>query len=178
MERVLVVGTSGAGKTTLARDLAAALGARHVELDALFWEPGWQEAEVEDFRRRVAAALDVPRWVACGNYWSKAKDLTWARADTVVWLDLPARTCYRRIVVRTVRRSLGRVELWSGNRESIRNLWGPSSLLREVRPRKALFATRYVEAAADPAFAHLDVVRLRSHREVRRWRRRTGMPAR
>ena len=39
--RIVVVGTSGVGKTTLAKDIAAALAIPHVELDALHWDPGW-----------------------------------------------------------------------------------------------------------------------------------------
>ena len=166
-----MVGTSGSGKTTLAARLAKAIGATHVELDALFWEEGWREADVETFRERAASALRSRRWVACGNYWSKLNDITWAQADTVVWLDLPFRTCYRRIVIRTLQRSLMRVQLWSGNRETIGGLWQSDSLLREIRARKQQFATRYAEATDDPQFAHVTVIRLRSPREVRRWSR-------
>ena len=169
VERVLVVGTSGSGKTTLARHLAQVISVPHVELDALFWNADWEQADIQTFRARAAAALDGDRWVACGNYWSKLKDLTWARADTVVWLDLPLRTCYRRIVSRTLTRSVLRQQLWGGNRESVANLWASDSLLREIGGRKKQFAQRYGTATQE--YPHLIVVRLTSAADVRRWRR-------
>lgn len=174
MKRVLVVGTSGSGKTTTARRLAAVLDARHVELDALFWNPGWEEADVPTFRARVCDALDTPSWVACGNYWSKLRDMTWASADTVVWLDLPVRTCRRRVVVRTLQRSLLRRDLWSGNRERLGDLWAADSLVRPLRARKRAFTARYAGAAADTSFAHIEVVRLTSPAQVRRWMRQVS----
>jgi adenylate kinase family enzyme len=169
VDRVLVVGTSGSGKTTFARRLATVIDAPHVELDALFWNPNWQEADLQTFRARAAEALSGPRWVACGNYWTKLKDITWGRAGTVIWLDLPAATCYRRIVLRTARRTLLREVLWSGNRETITALWATESLLRDVKSRKTTFTERYGAATKDPAYAHINVVHLTSAREVRRW---------
>jgi len=61
MRRVVVVGTSGSGKTTIARRLAALLGVRHIELDSLHWERGWVEAHPENLRRRVEVALGDDR---------------------------------------------------------------------------------------------------------------------
>ena len=64
-------------------------------------------AETDVFRARVAAAIARPTWVADGNY-SKVRDLVWARADTVVWLDYPLPV----VVARLVRRTLTR--MWRG----------------------------------------------------------------
>ena len=89
--RIAVVGTSGSGKTTVARELARRLGVPHVELDALFHGPGWTETPVEEFRRRVASTTEGSGWVMDGNYESSLGDLVLERADTVVWLDLPCR---------------------------------------------------------------------------------------
>ncbi|MFZ1462777.1 MAG: AAA family ATPase, partial [Anaerolineae bacterium] len=66
MQRISVVGTSGSGKTTLARDLAQRMGVAHIELDALHWEPNWQEAPLDVFRARVAAAVAAETWAADG----------------------------------------------------------------------------------------------------------------
>ena len=122
MRRVSVVGTSGAGKSTLARSLAAGLGADFLELDSVNHQADWVPLPTAEFRRRVAAVVAGERWVIDGNY-STVRDIVWARADTVVWLDLPRRTVMRRIVWRTLRRVAGRAELWNGNRERWHNLF-------------------------------------------------------
>ncbi|MDE2841397.1 MAG: AAA family ATPase, partial [Chloroflexota bacterium] len=57
MERVVVVGTSCSGKTTLARQLSRALGAPHIELDAIHWKPNWQSRPAEEFRQLVSEAV-------------------------------------------------------------------------------------------------------------------------
>ncbi|HEX5414033.1 MAG TPA: AAA family ATPase, partial [Chloroflexota bacterium] len=68
VNRLVVVGITGSGKTTLASTLAARLGYPHVELDALYWDSNWTPAPREVFRARVAAAIATDHWVADGNY--------------------------------------------------------------------------------------------------------------
>ena len=67
-KRVIVVGTTSSGKSTLAKDLAERLSLDFIELDALYWEPNWQEAEDEVFRARVDTAAQSERWAVAGNY--------------------------------------------------------------------------------------------------------------
>ena len=116
--RIVVVGTTGSGKTVLAGRVAQQLGIRHVELDALHWGPDWEPAPLAVFRQWTAEALNGDAWVVDGNY-SKVRDITWARAQTVVWLDYPLVVTLARLSCRTVRRSLTHEELWSGNREEL-----------------------------------------------------------
>jgi adenylate kinase family enzyme len=90
-----------------------------VELDALFWGAAWTPAEPAVFRARVEAAIAGPAWVVAGNY-GAVRDLLWARADTIVWLDYSLPLVLGRLTARTLRRAITREMLWNGNRE---NLW-------------------------------------------------------
>ncbi|WP_020669285.1 hypothetical protein [Amycolatopsis nigrescens] len=128
MERVLISGHSGAGKTTLARRLAARHGLPHHELDALHHGPGWvKRAEFEADVERFSTG---PRWVTEDQYRRFLGDLLWSRADTVIWLDLPRRTVLARVVRRSVSRAITRRELWNGNRESWREWLNPDHPMR------------------------------------------------
>jgi adenylate kinase family enzyme len=120
--RIVVIGTSGSGKTTMAGALARIFGCPHIELDALHWEPNWTEAELEVFRARADAATSGECWTSDGNY-SQVRDIVWGRADTIVWLDYAFATVMYRLLTRTFRRIAGRQELWNGNRESIRGFF-------------------------------------------------------
>jgi adenylate kinase family enzyme len=171
VRRVSVVGNSGSGKSTLARELAAILEVPHVELDGLNHQPGWEPLPKDECRRVVAAKAAGDGWVIDGNYRS-VRPLVWARADTVVWLDLPKGTVMRQIVWRSLRRVAGRQELWNGNRERWQNFfsWDPGqSVISWAWHNHAEYRARYSAAAADPVNAHLRFIRLASRREVTRF---------
>ena len=173
MQRVSVVGTSGVGKSTVSRELARRLGASWLELDSVYHQAGWTPLDTAEFRARVAAVAAGERWVIDGGY-SAVRDLVWARADTVVWLDLPRRTVMRRISCRTLRRVAGRVELWNGNRERWRNLftWDKNeSIIAWAWQTYGSRRERYAALLTDPANAHLTFVRLTSPVAVRRFLR-------
>jgi adenylate kinase family enzyme len=168
VRRVSVVGNSGSGKSTLARELAACLGVPHIELDSVFHQPGWEPLPEDEFERLVAARTNEDGWVVDGNY-SAVRPVVWARADTVVWLDLPKRTVMRQVAWRTVRRAVTRQELWNGNREPLANFlsWVPEkSIISWAWHNHAKYRARYGAAAADPANAHLTFIRLTSRREI------------
>ncbi len=169
MRRVSVVGVSGSGKSTLGRDLAARLGVRYAELDAIFHQPGWTPLDSAQFRRRVTSIASGDGWVIDGNY-SAVRPLVWERADTVVWLDLPRRTVMRRLIWRTIRRAAGRTELWNGNRERWRNLltWDEQeSVISWAWHHYPVYRERYAAAAHDPACAHLRFIRITTRADVR-----------
>ena len=88
--RVVVYGTTGSGKTTVAARIAQCLGVPHIELDAIFWLPDWTEKPREEFRAEVSALLERYRegWVCDGNY-NALREITLPRTDAVVWLWLP-----------------------------------------------------------------------------------------
>lgn len=166
-----MVGSSGAGKSTVARALARALGVPFVELDAIFHQPGWAPLDENAFRRRVAEVAAGDAWVIDGNY-SAVRALVWARADTVIWIDLPRRAVMRQIVWRTLRRVALRTELWNGNRERWANFftWDPEkSVISWAWHKHAVYRQRYAAAMRDPAYGRLRFVRLQSRAGIRRF---------
>lgn len=97
-----MIGSGGAGKTTVATELAGRLGLPLVHLDAHFWRPGWQPTPTEEWRRHVAELASQPRWVMDGNY-GGTLDLRLDRCDTVIFLDLPRVVCLWRVLRRQIR---------------------------------------------------------------------------
>ena len=166
MKRVVVFGTTGSGKTWLARRLAERHGLRVIELDALYWGRDWQPAPIELFRHRVEREIRDGDWIVVGIY-PQVRDLTWRAADTLIWLDLPFPLVFWRLLRRTIRRAITREELWgTGNRESfVRTFFTRQSILWWAIRTHARNRERF---ALECAFLGKDktVVRLKSRREV------------
>jgi adenylate kinase family enzyme len=106
LERVLIIGSPGAGKSVLTRRLAAATGLPVVHLDRHFFGPGWIEPAPEIWRARVAELTGAPRWIMDGNY-THTLPMRLALADTAIFLDFPMWLCLWRVVWRALR-SFGR----------------------------------------------------------------------
>jgi adenylate kinase family enzyme len=166
MDRVVVVGTSCSGKTTTARALAQALGSPHVELDSLYWQPGWTETPEGEFRLKVASAIESERWVVDGNY-SAVRDLVWPRATHIIWLNYSYLRVLWRAFSRTLRRSVTGEVMWAGNRESIRKAffssdsiiwWAATTYHRRRRRYRRLFD--------EEAYPRLQMHELQSQRET------------
>lgn len=169
MQRIAVVGTSCAGKTTFARRLAEITSAPHIELDALHWGPNWTAKPLEEFRSLVDRATRPARWVCDGNY-LPVRDLVWGRADTLVWLNYSFPTVFSRGLRRTLARCATRERLYSDNRESFRIallsrdsilLWILQTFWKQRREYPALFDL--------PEWSHVQVVEHRGPRESRRF---------
>ena len=170
LSRVVVVGTSAAGKTTFARQLSSILNSPHVELDALFWEANWTQATDEVFRERVKVATRGDRWVVDGNYRRQVSGLFLPRATAVVWLNLGFRTVFSRAMGRTFRRLWTREELWAGNREGLRNLLDPEGIplwvIRTFHRRRRAYAKLFGDSGPKRPYR---VIELRTTREVKRF---------
>lgn len=128
--RIAVVGPVAAGKTTLSAAIADHTGLPRIDLDDLFWGPDWTPRAPAVFQRDVQEQLAGPAWIADGNYGGEVAELLLDRAELVVWLDLPLRVCLPRLVARSWRRAASGEELFAGNRESLRHLLAPDSILR------------------------------------------------
>ena len=102
MKRVIVIGSGGAGKSTLAMALGQRLGLPIVHLDAQFWQAGWKERDREDWLEWQRTVLLEPRWIMDGNY-GGTLDVRLAAADTVIFLDLPRALCVARALGRALR---------------------------------------------------------------------------
>jgi adenylate kinase family enzyme len=180
MRRVSIVGCSGAGKSTLAAQVAERLGAAHVELDALFHQPGWTETPAEEFRAEITRRIAADAWVVDGNYRRYARDLVWSAADTVIWLDLPRFVVLRSVLGRTLRRIIRREELWNGNRERWSNFFDPrpgNNVVLWSWTRHPVYAKQMRAALDDPQYSHLHFIRLRSRQEVADWLANQPEPA-
>jgi len=99
MERVLVIGSPGSGKSTMAGAIARRTGLPLVHLDQHYWRSGWVEPDPDTWLRQVESLAAADRWVMDGNYGGTLEPRL-RRADTVVWLDFPMWLCLFRIVRR------------------------------------------------------------------------------
>lgn len=168
MKRILVVGVTGAGKSTLARALSGRLGVRYLEMDALYFTgPGWAVNGnlAEDVSRLTAEG----GWVVDSLGYPEVRDLLWDRADSVVWLDYPKRVVMPRVLRRSFRRSVTRESLFGGNRETWRGwlsrehpAWWAWS---QHGPRRREIERR----VHDPRFAPLNTLRFTRPEDTAAW---------
>ncbi|MBN3791856.1 toxin [Burkholderia sp. Ac-20353] len=153
--RVVVVGTSGSGKSTFANALATSAGCPYIELDRLYWGPNWAAVPHEQFENAVLAATTGDQWVADGNY-SALRDVLWSRATHVVWLNFGRWTVFSRVLWRTISRGLMRTELSHGNRESLRMAFcSRDSVLLWSYTTFAKNRVKFASLRDDPKYAHL-----------------------
>jgi adenylate kinase family enzyme len=165
-DRIVVVGASCSGKTTLSRQLAAILSAPHVELDAFYWNPRWTPTPADTLRQRVEQALSASRWVCDGNY-SGLQDLVWKRATAVVWLNYSFPRVFGRAMGRTASRLWTGEGVCNGNRETLRLvLLSRNSIIwwviRSYRGRQRWCREQF--GSLD--HAHLRLIELRHPRET------------
>ncbi|RXH24829.1 ATPase AAA [Bradyrhizobium nanningense] len=161
MRRIIVVGSQGSGKTSLALKLGRKLDLPVVHLDVLYWRPGWTPSDTAGFRARVTQAIAGDAWVVDGSFSGLAFDLTIGRADILVVIDRPRWHCQWRILWRSsFDRDTTRPDLPEGCPEQFD--W---KLMKEAW-RYDTERVPVIEAERLRYGPHVPVVRLRRDRDI------------
>ncbi|KQV81388.1 AAA family ATPase [Rhizobium sp. Root1220] len=162
-QRILVIGCSGGGKTTLSNKLAPRLGLRHISMDRdFYWLPGWVKRQKVEERQMIAAAVASTRWLMDGTG-SSSFDLRLPRTDFVLWVRLPRWRCLMGVTGRWLR--------WWGRARPEMAPGCPEKLDLEFLSFIWNFERRYVPyiiAAMDRFGPDVPVLQLKSHQEMRR----------
>ncbi len=165
MQRILVVGMSGAGKTTAARRISVVLDLPFYEMDALAIGPAWSTPIA--FVHDVSVIVAQPCWIFDSWGYVEVRDAMWAAADTVVWLDYSRRVVLPRLFRRSIRRSSSGERIFGGNVETWRSWLSPGHpfwhAVRSFGGRRAYLAAR---TRTEPG---IELVRLRKPLEFDRW---------
>ncbi len=163
------IGASGSGKSTYARAVANALSIDAVELDSIFHQENWTPLETGEFRRRVLDVVAGESWTLDGNY-RAVRDVVMQRVQVIVELDFPRPRVTAQIARRTLWRAIRRVELWNGNRESLRNVvrWDPQySVIRWSWTTHAKIRERFTWMETLAQVYGVQVIRASSHADLR-----------
>ncbi|RCG31084.1 AAA family ATPase [Sphaerisporangium album] len=168
MNRILVVGISGAGKTTMARAVAERLRLPFHEMDSLHYVgPDW--VTDPEFRHRVTEIASTPAWIFDSLGYPEVRDLLWAHADTVIWLDYSRAVIMPRVLRRSLRRTLRRERIFGGNVETWTGWLSREHPAWWAWTQHAARRSEITRRVHDPRFVPLHVIRLASPREADNW---------
>jgi adenylate kinase family enzyme len=170
-KRVVVIGVTSSGKSTLAENIAKRFGHHFIELDALHWEPNWQGAPLDVFRSRVQKATQAEKWIVAGNY-HVVRDLIWPKAEAIIWLDYPFLTVLGQLTRRTFRRWWNQELLWGTNREPLIDhfkLWSKDSLFHWLVRTYWRRKREIPIVLSQPEHRHLKLIRLQNPEETHNW---------
>ncbi len=163
MKKIIIIGSGGAGKSTFARRLGAALGIEVIHLDAHYWQPGWVEMPKPEWRQLVEDLMQRDAWIMDGNY-SDTRAARLAACDTVIFLDIARTVCLWRICKRWLKyRNRHRPDMGVGcneqlNLEFMRWVW---AYPRRSRPRVVAQLQAHEQSKR--------VIRLRSSADVEKF---------
>ncbi|MBR2047801.1 MAG: AAA family ATPase [Oscillospiraceae bacterium] len=163
MERVMIIGCCGSGKTTLARQLGEKTGLPVVHLDQIWWAPGnWKHMEREEFDRRLEAETAKARWILDGNF-NRTIETRHNKCDTVIYLDLPRWVCLKSWLGRVIQNwGHARPDIGEGCAE-----WFDPEMARTIWRFNRDKRKRYYEMLSNRP--DLQIIILRSRRQVRRF---------
>ncbi len=172
--RLVVIGVTGAGKSTLAEQLSEQHRLNFIELDALHWRENWSSAPDAEFVALVEEATRAPGWVVAGNY-SLTRPLVWQRAQAILWLDYPLPLVFWRLTRRIFQRWYSQELLWQNNRERLWihfKLWSKESLWHWLFKTYWRRKREYPALFAQPEYQHLQVFRFSTPRQTQEWQER------
>jgi len=167
MQRVNVIGTSGRGKSTFSRKLAALLKAPYLEIDKLYWGPNWNEPADELFFKKLEAELNRESWVLDGNY-QRTEAIKWKNVQVVIWLDYSMPRVMFRVIKRALWRIISQAEIWegTGNRETLKMLFSRDSIVLWSFNTYHSNKSRYNETMHNIKYAHIKFIRISSPAEA------------
>jgi len=173
MKFINVVGTSAAGKTTFARQLAQKLAVTHIEMDDLFWLDDWQETPDHEFFPKLQSQMDraTGGWVLDGNY-SRTQDLKLRYVDTIIWLDYSFSLNLYRSVKRAIARAVTQKRLWpnSNNRENFKtSFMSKDSIILWMISHHAKNRKKYLAMMNGARYQHIQFIRLTSPKQAEKF---------
>lgn len=163
VKRILVIGTSGSGKSTFAQKLSKRLQIPFFASDPFYWEADWQIASDEKVRECIRAVIQQEAWILDGNFDSE-HEWVWKQANCILWLDYPLVIVCRQIIFRNLRWVVTRERTWSGNRMTFgRAISG----IRHAIRSHSLKRRKYPQWLAE--LSGVEVHRFKSRREADFW---------
>lgn len=160
MEKILIIGSGGAGKSTFARRLGALTGIEVFHLDSLYWKPGWIEPSKEEWMKTVEKLLEKDEWILDGNF-GGTMDARFTACDTVIFLDFSPLVCTYRIISRRLKyHNQTRPDMGAGCNEKLdlEFLGWVWNFRKNTKPK--------IEERLTPFENEKTIIRLKSTREV------------
>jgi hypothetical protein len=163
VQKVVVIGATGAGKSTLAEQVAARLALPYVPTDPLYWAENWRRVPLAEVHSRIALLTAQPQWVLDGNF-DDVREVVWARADALIWLDYPCCVTWSRLVRRNISWWFSGTPTWSENRMTLKvALSGIRHGLRGYRAKRREYPVVL------PLYKNVHVLRFRRPRDAASW---------
>ena len=167
MQRILVGGITGVGKTTFARSLSRRLGLPYHDMDAMYHGPNWQP--ISSFDADVAQIVATPRWIFDSDGYRSVRDLMWGRADAVIWLDFSRTVVMSRVLRRSALRALGHEPIFNGNVETFRDWLDPEHPVQWAWTQYAHRRQAMLRRFADPSYAQVRRICIRKPQAADEW---------